>query len=141
MIEFVKDRKFSKADFEPYIGRQGNERLAPLPNAENVDPLEFLNTLAAVGHTLQPLWGYTLLPDGSRIQWTQTFLTEDGGGYAVSYGGQRHLAGKSYNTPIVRRFAICKHEVEDHPGANHSRGWHPGHCKKCGMDTTYDSGD
>ena len=141
MIEFVKDRKFRQADYEPFIGKQGGERLAPLPNAENLDPLAFLNNLAAIGHMMVPQWGYALLPDGSRSQWTQFFLKGDGTGYAVTYGGARFIEDKSYSTPIVRHFAICKHEVEDHPGANHSRGWHPGHCRLCGMDTTYDSGD
>lgn len=89
--------------------------------------------------------GYSLLPDGSRQQWTQFFLSADanmgfelsGAGYAVTYGAYRD--GKA--TPIVRRFAICKHERELHAGADPSRGWRPGHCKHCGMDMTIDSGD
>jgi hypothetical protein len=27
------------------------------------------------------------------------------------------------------------------PNANHSRGWHPGWCGKCGVDMSIDSGD
>lgn len=129
-------------DYAAFIGKSGqaNKGLKPLPNAEDIDPLKFLNDLAARGHMMTPVWGYSLLPDGSRQQWTQFFLLHDanmgfglgGGGYAVTYG---------MNTPIVRRFQICRHEIELAVGANPSRGWNPGHCKHCGMDMTIDSGD
>jgi len=140
-VEFVKDRKWQDEDFTPYIGRLGNEKLLPLPNVEDLDPLQFLNNLAAIGHMLQAKWGYARLPVEARNQWTQFFLSNDGSGYAVTYGGERRIEDKSYATPIVRHFAICKHKVIDGPGANHNRGWHPGHCELCGMDTSYDSGD
>lgn len=42
---------------------------------------------------------------------------------------------------VTGRFAICKHESVEDPGANHSRGWHPAHCSKCGLDLSVDSGD
>ena len=149
MIEFKERRTYGREDYEPYIGKSGsaNKGLQPLPNAEEVDPLTFLNNLASGGHMMQPVWGYALLPDSDRQQWTQFFLTSfmmsgcDGGGYAVTYGAGGMIKGKYERAPIVRRFALCKHEVVDHPGANHSRGWHPGHCKKCGFNMTYDSGD
>jgi hypothetical protein len=145
-MEFVKNREYTLEHFPAYIGKLGNESLMPLPNAEAVDPLMFLNNLAAVGRSYTPVHGYSRGDDG-RNKWTYFFLTThmgralDGGGYAVVYNSGRYIDGKHYETPIVRRFALCKHEVEDHPGANHSRGWHPGHCKKCGFDMTYDSGD
>ena len=152
MIEFIHNRTFTESDFFEFIGPPGNGKtLSPLPHAQPIDPLEFLNLLASGGHGMVPKWGYARLPEdefrNTRSQWTQFFLTThmrrglDGSGYAVTWGGARWIEGKSYQTPIVRRFAICKHEKEDAPGANHSRGWHPGHCKLCGMDMTYDSGD
>lgn len=135
-------------DYRPFLAHSGESRTPlPLPNAEDVNPLWFLNVLASGGHTMEPVWGYALLPSEHRSQWTMFFLTPymggklDGSGYAVTYGGARFIEGKSYDTPIVRRFAICRHEKEDGPGANHSRGWHPGRCAKCGMDMSYDSGD
>jgi hypothetical protein len=138
-LDFKVNRTFGREDYEPYVGKSGNSNpgLQELPNAEDVDPIEFLNHLASGGHMMQPVWGYALSPASGRQQWTQFFLTSymmsgcDGGGYAVTYG----------HPPLVRRFAICKHEVVDHAGANHNRGWHPGHCVKCGYDMTYDSGD
>jgi len=138
-----KYKDYTMEDYAPFVGKSGsaNQGLKPLPNAEDVDPLKFLDSLASGGHMMTPVWGYALLPDGSRQQWTQFFLTSfmglnqfDGGGYAVTYGGY----GKG---PIVRRFAICKHQTVDAPGANHGRGWHPGWCRHCGMNMTYDSGD
>lgn len=136
---------YTRDDFAPFIGKLGNEKLGPLPNAEDADPLEFLNALAAGGHMMTPVWGYTLLPDGSRPQWTQLFLSNganmafelDGSGYAVTYGAYRDRKA----TPIVRRFRICQHERVLHDGADPDRGWRPGHCKHCGMDMTIDSGD
>ncbi|TQX91272.1 hypothetical protein EQW76_00585 [Rhizobium sp. rho-13.1] len=108
-----------------------------LPNAAETDPLRFLNNLASGGHSLVPHWGWAKV--SGRKAWAQFFLTPagmggrlDGGGYAVVYGG---------NGAKVLSFAICKHEKVDGPTANHSRGWHPGSCKHCGLDMTVDSGD
>jgi hypothetical protein len=42
---------------------------------------------------------------------------------------------------VLGTFAICKHEKVEGAGADHQRGWHPGHCGKCGMDMSVDSGD
>jgi hypothetical protein len=122
-------------DLKPIV-----EGKVPLPNIVDIDPLLFLNNLAAVGHGLMPKWGYSSI-DG-RKQWTQFYLSSgqggglNGQGYAVRYG-------PSYPKPEPRvmRFAICKHEKVAAPGANPSRGWHPGHCSKCGLDMTVDSGD
>ena len=136
-------KSYSRDDYEPFIGKPGasnRDPLAPLPNPTDVEPGRFLNDLAARGHMMTPVWGYAVLPDGSRRQWTQFFLLHDanmgmqlgGGGYAVSYGT---------NAPIVRQFQICRHEIELAPGADPSRGWRPGKCKHCGMDMTVDSGD
>lgn len=128
-------KRYTLEDFAPFIGKSGSSNLGllQLPNATDLEPISFLNTLAAGGHMMEPVWGYAKLPDNSRQQWTQFFLlTGDGEGYAVTYGTK---------TPFVRRFAICKHEKVDGPGADHSRGWHPGWCGKCGLDMTYDSGD
>jgi hypothetical protein len=149
-VEFVSNRTYTLADFDPFVGRLGNESLSPLPNAEAVDPMAFLNNLASGGHSMKPVWGYAL-PNGSthqRPQWTQLFLTThmggglDGGGYAVTYGGQRFIDAKMYQTPIVVRFAICKHEKEGTGSLEQERrGYHPGSCVKCGMSLSYDSGD
>jgi hypothetical protein len=108
-----------------------------VPNIEDIDPIRFLSNLASGGHSLLPKWGWALI--NGRKNWAQFFMTPagmggrlDGGGYVVAWGNQ---------APTVARFAICKHEKVDGPGANHSRGWHPGSCKHCGLDMTVDSGD
>jgi hypothetical protein len=129
----IKQTEFTvEKDFAEIL--KGN---VPLPNAEELDAQKFLNVLAAGGHSLLPKWGYSNVE--GRKAWTFFFLTPagmggrlDGGGYAVAYGG---------SGPKVMRFAICKHEKVDAPGANHSRGWHPGSCRHCGLDMTVDSGD
>lgn len=135
-------KTYTRDDYAPFIGKSGspNKGLHPLPNATDVDPMQFLQDLAARGHMMEPVWGYALLPSECRQQWTQFFLLADanmgfelgGGGYAVTYGSK---------APIIRRFQICNHEIELHASANPERGWRPGHCKHCGMDMTIDSGD
>jgi hypothetical protein len=122
-------------DLKPII-----EGKVPLPNIEDVDPLGFLNNLASGGHSWLPKWGYSSID--THRQWTQFFLSSGQGGgltgegYAVRYGN-------SWPKPVPRvmRFAICKHEKVGGSDANPSRGWHPGHCGKCGLDMTVDSGD
>ncbi len=119
-------------DLQPIV-----EGKVPLPNIEDTDPIRFLNNVAATGHSMLPKWGYSSI-DGHK-QWTQFFISPgamgvglDGSGYAVRWGS---------TAPRVMRFAICKHEKVEGHGANHSRGWHPGHCGKCGLDLSIDSGD
>jgi hypothetical protein len=147
-IAFDRNREFTiDRDFSQILDGK-----VELPNVEDVDPLEFLSNLASGGHSMTPKWGWSLHRPVGRQQWTQFFLRPvamggqgsfDGSGYAVIYGGQRYdqETRKSIATPIVVRFAICKHEKVDGPGANHIRGWHPGHCKHCGLNMTVDSGD
>jgi hypothetical protein len=137
-------------DYKPFLAGD-----APLPNFEELQGSQwnpkyagFLNNLAAIGHRLDPHWGHSIGVSKDRgKQWTMYFLTPsrgygqgggkyDGGGYAVVYASKIGV-----DAPIVGKFMICRHEVVDEPGANHSRGWHPGHCKHCGLDMTYDSGD
>lgn len=56
----------------------------------------------------------------------------DGSGVILTSGYQGK--GKVYT------FAMCEH-MWDESGANHSRGWHPKVCTKCGFDASIDSGD
>lgn len=143
-MERISGRKFTvEGDYAPIL--KGD---VDIPNAEAVDPLLFLNNLAAGGHSFVPQWGWGRI--AGKKNWAQFFLTPagmggrlDGGGYAVVWGSSTYdqVAKKNIQTPIVLRFAICKHEKVDALGANHSRGWHPGSCKNCGLDMTVDSGD
>lgn len=48
-------------------------------------------------------------------------------------------SGRDHNARVFT-FHFCDHEW-DESGANHSRGWHPKRCKKCGVDASIDSGD
>lgn len=142
--------RYTKEHFVPFIGDGRASNLPkPLPNVTDEDPMRFLQDLAARGHMMEPVWGYALLPDGSRQQWTQFFLLYDaiggGTGYAVTYGPSRWepskdgVPGRMVELPIVRRFKICQHEKVLHADAHPERGWSPGHCKLCGMDMTVDS--
>lgn len=122
-------------DFKPFMHfrddgpyNTATVKIAPLPNVEERDLAEVANSIASLGHMLTPKWGYS---KGAHCGvWTQFFLNvSDGSGYALIYG------------PCAVRFAICKHQKRTGAGANPSRGWHPGHCIKCGLDMSVDSGD
>lgn len=81
--------------------------------------------------------GYSTLRDGSR-GWTLFFIRYTQGGMPTGEGMAflyNHGKGK------IVEFAICEHKKVDDPTADHRRGWYPGHCEKCGLDMTYDSGD
>jgi hypothetical protein len=138
------DKRYSlEADINPIL-----EGKVPLPNFERQDVTQVMNNVAACGHSMLAKWGWATGHDSRDLhkQWAMFFLTPtamgnansgafDGTGYVVVYNS-RYKEG-----PIAGHFSICKHEKVDAPGANHSRGWHPGHCKKCGIDMTVDSGD
>lgn len=117
-------------DFSPYTKGENI-----LPNWEELHTEEVTDNIASIGHSLTPQWGYVRLPDGSR-PWAYYFLREHSGeGYVLIYGGHH---GRN---PRAGHFSICRHEKVDGPGANHSRGWHPGSCRLCGLNMSYDSGD
>lgn len=135
-------------DLKPYMFPLTNvwdtSKIARLPNLEPVlDPFE---ALCAINNRRQQHQYYNSafnLPG----RYTERYLTYakvyteysrgggwDGVGYVVT----------SHNTDQGRvfKFQLCKHEkTEEGHSPNHSRGWHPGHCKHCGMDMTVDSGD
>jgi hypothetical protein len=118
------------------------------------DPLDFLNGLTLGGQWTAPNAGYAkVYHEGQEHSgWAKYFLRTtqggqfDGTGDVIIYASPRwskDAAGKQIKSggAIIGHFAICKHEKVEHAGANHRRGWHPGHCSKCGLDLTVDSGD
>lgn len=60
-------------------------------------------------------------------------------GMGSSFDGSGLVICRFPNAAIFT-FEMCEHEW-DESGANHSRGWHPARCKKCGFDASIDSGD
>lgn len=121
-----------KDDLQPII--EGN---VALPNAK---PIEH-DISSAILHYHQMHSGQALLPQGKK--WNVRFF--------LDYG----QSGQPYGSGIVAwtewkdgayratgmKFAICDHQPVEGSGANHSRGWHPARCSKCGLDMSIDSGD
>ena len=134
-LDFKVNRTFGREDYEPYVGKSGNSNpgLQELPNAEDVDPIEFLNHLASGGHMMQPVWGYALSPASGSPAMDPVLpdIVHDERGATAAATPSPTATLRSSGAS-----AICKHEVVDHAGANHNRGWHPGHCVKCGYDMT-----
>lgn len=114
----------------------------PLPNPE---PVEGDLSAHILHYDAMQSGRCVLLPGETGKQWNVRFFLDQGQGGQLEgsgivawtmWDGEKHRSGAT-----GLRFAICKHTKVDGPGANHSRGWHPGSCSKCGLDMTIDSGD
>lgn len=114
------------------------EGKVPLPNAKPVEK----DAGAAILHCRTMHCGHALLANG-RKEWNARFFLDYGQGGDLE--GTGLVAWVEWKDGAYRatamKFAICEHTKVEGPGANHSRGWHPGHCSKCGLDMSVDSGD
>jgi hypothetical protein len=108
-----------------------------LPNATVIDK----DVGATILHYREMLHGTPLLHSGKK--WNARFFLD----YGQSGGlqGSGIVAWTEWKDGAYRatamRFAICDHKQVEGAGANHSRGWHPSSCSKCGLDMSVDSGD
>jgi hypothetical protein len=122
-----------EADLMPIIG--GN---VPVPNAKPIDT----DVGAAVLHYREMHCGTALLAHGKK-QWGARFFLDYGQGGQLY--GSGIVAWTEWKDGAYRaagmKFAICDHKLVEGAGANHSRGWHPAHCERCGLDMSVDSGD
>lgn len=75
-----------------------------------------------------------------RTWYPHIFLNS--GGMGGQFNGSGVIVASPRHDGVARvfTFAMCEHEW-DESGANHSRGWHPKVCTKCGFDASIDSGD
>ena len=142
---------YTDDDFRPFVqydGKRGDPQTPPnfeeLPIAEVAAAIisygclgDELGHFRPPGHTGFPLtarWFFRTTQGGSR----------DGEGYVIwSAGRTENPRPEAPYATVARggRFALCKHEKIEDPGADHRRGWHPGRCRLCGIDMTVDSGD
>jgi len=124
-------------DIEPIMKGE-----VPLPNPE---PIEGNLAAHILYYSSMQSGRCVLLPGETSKKWNVSFFLDKGQGGQLEGSGivawtcWDHEKRDSGATGL--RFAICKHTKVDGPGANHSRGWHPGKCSKCGLDMTVDSGD
>ncbi len=137
-LTFVKGRKFTlEDDFAPYLNGK-----VPLPNFKPLPvwrvakmAARFYGRLVEDKKAIRAFSDYPnnclyLLPVGQGGGLT-------GEGYVILSVGYRG----DESDVIAGSFTLCEHEKVEGAGANHSRGWHPGYCKKCGLDMSVDSGD
>ena len=126
-----------------------------LPNVVEVeDPQEALNLINRASYNLaemkeiKPPYRLRLFnfdpPKNGRQTCEITyhpriFLNSAGMGGRFEGSGVILFSG-SMGKARVLTFKFCEHDW-DESGANHSRGWHPAVCKKCGFDASIDSGD
>ena len=102
-----------------------------LPNAKPVET----DIGAKILHYTEMNCGQALLPTG-KTQWSARFFLDYG------QGGGLHGSGvvawtewkDGASRAVGMTFAICDHTPVEGAGANHSRGWHPARCSKCGLD-------
>jgi hypothetical protein len=120
-------------DMLPII--QGN---VALPNAKLIDR----DVGASVLHYREMHCGNALLASGKK-QWNARFFLDYGQGGGLHGSGT--VAWTEWKEGAYRAtamtFAICDHKPIEGASANHSRGWHPARCEKCGLDMSVDSGD
>jgi len=113
----------------------------PLPNPEPIKG----DIGALLLHYGQLHSGCSVVVPGKSKRWNVSFCLDHGQGGQLYGSGivawTEWNAEKQCSTATGLKFAICQHTKVDDPGANHSRGWHPGRCSKCGLDMTIDSGD
>lgn len=135
-------------DLRPYLHPlQPWGQQAPLPNLEEItDPKEALREIAWSKANVDYYNAAVMLPPKHPAhpnkfpEYCDLFLksTPMGGGW----DGSGIILTTNEGEPRVFRFALCNHEkTEQGHSPNHGRGWHPGHCKHCGMNMTVDSGD
>jgi hypothetical protein len=119
-------------DLQPII----DGRVA-LPNAKPITR----DVGASILHYHQLHSGAALLPTGKK--WNVRFFLDYGQGGGLQ--GTGLVAWTEWKDGAYRAvgmsFAICEHKPVEGANANHSRGWHPARCEKCGLDMSVDSGD
>jgi hypothetical protein len=108
-----------------------------LPNARPIET----DVGAAILHYHKMHSGQALLPQGKKWN-VRFFLDYTQGGSLTGAGIVAWTDWKdgAYRA-VAMTFAICDHKAVEGAGANHSRGWHPASCSKCGLDMSVDSGD
>lgn len=100
------------------------------------------NMACCAGWTVKASVSSVLLPGMSSPIWCRAFLSSTQGGQLDGSGALLIYSGfRGDKVPRTARFAICEHEFVMGAGANPQRGWRPGHCAKCGLNMSVDSGD
>lgn len=119
-------------DLQPII----NGRVA-LPNAKPIEG----DVGTAILHYRQMHCGIADL--AGKKQWNARFFLDYGQGGGLH--GSGIIAWTDWKDGAYRavgmKFSICEYKQTEGPGANHSRGWHPAFCSRCGLDMSVDSGD
>jgi hypothetical protein len=146
-MEFQKNRHYvfaedGKAYFHPYTPWAHQEIL---PNLEEIiEPADALFQIAVTNALDDAPYNLAFkMPGEHYATYCKVFLRSTPMGSRKSWDGSGVLLTMHNSTkPRVFKFALCKHEkTEEGHRPNQGRGWHPGHCKHCGMDLTVDSGD
>lgn len=117
---------------------------AVLPNLKAMEVEDGLSTIASAASMICRQWISTVRLPGFKSNWgtwARTFLGTTQGG--VLDGTGVLIAYRRYMQPgpQIFRFALCEHRKQVGPGANPMRGWHPGHCIRCGLNMSVDSSD
>ena len=133
-----------EVDMKPYLyPLQAWNQQIPLPNlVEVTDPKEALRLIRWYNANTNYYNAAIKLPDRQYSTYCKLFLASTPMGGTTSWNGSGIFMTHDYPDPRIFKFALCLHEkTEEGHSPNHNRGWHPGHCKHCGMDMTVDSGD
>lgn len=136
-------------DLKPYlfplVGAWKAELFGRLPNLEEItDMLEAVKAISSRKY-VDYYNSAVLLPTKyntyeHRLHYVSVYTTYKSGG---NWDGVGYVVTTNeWPDARVFKFQLCIHEkTEEGHRPNHTRGWHPGHCKHCNMDMTVDSGD
>lgn len=137
-LPFVRYRKFTmEGDLAPYLDAK-----MPLPHFKQMPVWRVANSATRFyGHLVESKSAILDFKDRKHNALYMLKVGQGGGltgeGYVILSVGYRG----DESDVIAGSFTLCEHEKVEGAGANHSRGWHPGYCKKCGLDMSVDSGD
>lgn len=130
----VREELYSKEKLEPYVLGK-----LPWPVFEELPLEQVVNAIACSGGvSVSSVCRFK--PQGAEhSNWARYFFWHGQGGQ--NYGQAYVLIYGANTKPKAGMVYICKHEVQVDADARPERGWHPGRCRKCGLDMTVDSGD
>ena len=127
--------KYETESFEPFFSGAWSKETVPPPNFEEISLADAMH--AIVHNPILQIANCGFRRRG-EFRYARVFLHKGQGGQLLGSGT---IVWSEITGPKAARFALCKHEFVQDAGANSMRGWNPGHCGKCGVDLTVDSGD
>lgn len=109
----------------------------PFPNMKEIEPDKFWGTFSQYGVGDYQGFRQIIFDRNRPVESVHYFIYWNGTGFAIHVDWT--YPNKPEWTPKFYSFALCEHIRKSTLDTN--RGWHEGHCTKCGLQMNYDSSD